>query len=184
MYTVFQLARACGLSRGALLYFESIGLLRAPPRTSGNYRLYDESDLRRLEQICVYRNAGVKLRDIRAILDSRQGGGAAAVLKKRLCEIQREIEELRNHQRAILALLQNRDSLRRTNEMTKDKWVSILKDAGFSEQDMHRWHGEFERSAPGDHQEFLEYLHLASEEARRIREWSRSVPAQPLGGGS
>jgi DNA-binding transcriptional MerR regulator len=174
MYTVSQLAKSCGLSRGALLYFESIGLLRAPPRTSGNYRLYTEADRDRLEQICIYRNAGVKLSDIRGILDSRSGG-AAAVLKKRLAEIQQEIDELRSHQRAILALLQKSDSLRRMKAMTKDKWVSIMRGAGFSDDDMHRWHAEFERSAPDDHQEFLEFLHLSGDETARIREWSRTA---------
>jgi len=59
--------------------------------------------------------------------------------------------------------------------MTKDKWVSIMKAAGFSEDDMQRWHREFERSAPEDHQEFLQYLHIASPEIQSIRDWSRKT---------
>ena len=39
--------------------------------------------------------------------------------------------------------------------------------------DMRRWHREFERTAPDDHQEFLQYLHIPEEEIRSIREWSR-----------
>ena len=58
--------------------------------------------------------------------------------------------------------------------MTKDKWTAIMKAAGFSEDDMHRWHREFERAAPDDHQEFLHYLHISPEEIAQIREWSRS----------
>ena len=57
--------------------------------------------------------------------------------------------------------------------VTKEKWVAIMKAAGFSEDDMHRWHAEFEKSAPGEHQEFLEFLHIPEEELTRIREWSR-----------
>jgi hypothetical protein len=38
---------------------------------------------------------------------------------------------------------------------------------------MHRWHAEFERAAPAEHQEFLEFLHVSGEEIRTIREWSR-----------
>ena len=57
--------------------------------------------------------------------------------------------------------------------MTKEKWVSIMKSAGFTEADMHRWHVEFERSAPDDHQQFLEFLHIPPEETRTIRERSR-----------
>ena len=58
--------------------------------------------------------------------------------------------------------------------MTKDKWVAIMKAAGLSEEDMHRWHREFERAAPDDHEEFLKYLQIAPEQIRSIREWSRS----------
>jgi MerR family transcriptional regulator, thiopeptide resistance regulator len=57
--------------------------------------------------------------------------------------------------------------------MTKDKWVSIMNATGFTEVDMHRWHQEFEKAAPGDHQEFLEYLHIPADEIVKIREWSR-----------
>ncbi|MEZ5365991.1 MAG: MerR family transcriptional regulator [Bryobacterales bacterium] len=181
MYTISQLARTCGLTRGALLYFESIGLMRSPPRTPSEYRVYTEADRERLQQICLYRSAGVKLRDIKAILDRRQEG-AEAVLKKRLAEIQREIDELRAHQNVILTLLKNRGSLKRTKTMTKDKWVEIMRGAGFTNADMHRWHREFERSSPGDHQEFLEYLHISGEEAERIRAWSRQAASDASNG--
>ena len=40
---------------------------------------------------------------------------------------------------------------------------------------MHRWHAEFERSAPAEHQKFLEFLHIPSDEVARIREWSRGA---------
>jgi DNA-binding transcriptional MerR regulator len=65
--TVTNLARACKLSRSTLLYYESIGLLPRPRRTAGNYRAYAPKDVERLRQICVYRDAGVPLADIRAM---------------------------------------------------------------------------------------------------------------------
>ena len=45
--------------------------------------------------------------------------------------------------------------------------------AGFTEDDMHRWHREFEKSAPNDHEEFLHFLHIPEKEIVSIREWSR-----------
>ena len=33
-------------------------------------------------------------------------------------------------------------------------------------------HKEFERSAPDEHQEFLEFLHIPSDEIKSIRRWS------------
>jgi hypothetical protein len=38
---------------------------------------------------------------------------------------------------------------------------------------MNRWHAEFERSAPEEHQEFLEFLHIPAEEVATIRTQSR-----------
>ena len=171
MLTVTKLARRCGLSRSTLLYYESIGLLKATLRSTGNYRVYRESDVHRLEQVCVYRRAGIKLENIRAILD-RSESDVGAVLRRRLAELDAEIETRRGHQRAILMLLGEGFS-GETETMTKEKWVSIMKASGFDEAQMRRWHEEFERSAPEDHEEFLRYLNIPAEEAATIREWSR-----------
>jgi DNA-binding transcriptional MerR regulator len=171
MWTVSKLARSCGLSRSTLLYYESIGLLKPAARSAANYRGYGEKDLRRLRQICVYRDAGLKLEDILQILD-RPETDAASVLKRRLFELNAEIEKLRDHQRAILKLIQSDQSLWRTKVITKDKLVSIMRGAGLSEADMNRFHTEFERTAPQEHQEFLEFLHIPAEEIRKIRELS------------
>jgi DNA-binding transcriptional MerR regulator len=169
---VTHLARKCGLSRSTLLYYESIGLMKPPVRTGASYRQYSEADLQRLRQVCLYRSAGLKLADIRCLLD-RRATGASSILKRRLVELDAEIEKLRSHQRAIVRLLQQKNILRRNDMITKDKWVSIMRATGFTDQDLHRWHAEFERSAPDEHQEFLEFLHILPDEIRGIREWSR-----------
>jgi DNA-binding transcriptional MerR regulator len=170
MWTVSKLAARCGLSRGTLLYYESIGLLKPPARSAANYRRYGERDFERLQQICAYRHAGLTLDDIRAILDRRESD-AAAVLKRRLVALDGDIETRRAHHRAILTLLKN-DSIGRNKMITKEKWVSIMKASGLTEADMHRWHAEFEKAAPEEHQEFLEFLHIPAAEIRTIREWS------------
>ena len=172
MLTVSMLARRCGLSRSTLLYYESIGLLRRPPRTGGNYRAYGDADLQRLEQIGRYRKVGLDLAAIRAVLD-QPPSSASALLERRLLEIDRDIETLRGHQRAILRLLGESRALRR-GIMTKDKWVAIMRGTGFTEDDMTRWHAEFEKSAPDDHEAFLKFLQIRPEEIRAIRERSRT----------
>ena len=171
--TVTQLARACGLSRSTVLYYESMGLLRPARRSTGNYRVYGERELERLRQVCIYRGAGVKLGDIRSILDAPRSD-AAGVLRRRLVELNGEIERLREHQRVIARLLKDTDQLRRLPMVTKEKWTEIMRGAGFSNEDMRRWHAEFEKSAPQEHQEFLEFLHIPAEEVKTIREWSRT----------
>ncbi len=99
MLSVTQLARRCGVSRTALLYYESIGLMPPPARTGGNYRSYSEADAERLRRIRAWRNAGLSLEYIRAILRTQnrrgRGGEASEVLKRRLVELDAEIEALR-----------------------------------------------------------------------------------------
>ena len=55
----------------------------------------------------------------------------------------------------------------------KERWVEIMRAAGFSETDMHNWHIQFEKMEPEAHQEFLESLGIEAAEISRIREWSR-----------
>jgi DNA-binding transcriptional MerR regulator len=171
--TVTELARQCGLSRTAVLYYESEGLLPPPPRTAGNYRSYGEPHRERLARIRAYRDAGLTLDDIRGLLEAKAGNEASAVLERRLAGITAEIERLRSHQRSILQLLKTRSTFRRYKMLTKDKLVSIMRAAGLTDDDMNRFHAEFERSAPAEHQEFLEFLKIPSAEISQIREWSR-----------
>ena len=172
MVNVTALARACGVSRTAVLYYESAGLLKAARRTGSNYRVYGERELERLRMIRVYRAAGLAVADIGALLN-RPLTDASAVLRRRLVEIDAEIARLRGHQRAIARLLPGAGALRRHDMITKDMWVRIMKKAGLSEDAMHRWHREFEASTPAEHQEFLEFLHIPPDEIRSIRGWSR-----------
>jgi DNA-binding transcriptional MerR regulator len=172
MLTVTKLAGSCGLSRSTVLYYESIGLLLASARSAANYRRYSDQDAARLRQIRIYRDAGLTLADIRAILD-RPENDPSSVLKRRLVELNNDIDRLRDQQRAILKLLRTKDKFWRSKEMTKDKWVAIMHAAGFQEADMRRWHAEFEKADPAEHQQFLEYLHIPPDEIGRIREWSQ-----------
>ena len=173
MLTVTQLARRCGLSRTTLLYYECVGLLQASHRGANNYRRYSEKDLARLQRICTYRDAGLKLEDIAELLnDGTRANAAAEVLNRRLAEINGEIEVLRRHQHAIMALLKHK-SLRSPQALSKRKWVEIMRSSGFGEPEMHRWHAQFETMAPAEHRQFLQFLNIAPKEIGRIREWSR-----------
>jgi DNA-binding transcriptional MerR regulator len=172
MMTVSQLARACKLSRTAVLYYESAGLLSPAGRSNSQYRFYGEKELERLRQIRLYRSVGLGIDEVRAALNA-PSTSLGAVLKHRLLEVEKEITVLRGHQQAILSLLQTK-LIRRKRKMTKQTWVDVMKAAGFSEADMHRWHRVFEQTAPDGHQEFLKFLNLADDEIGKIRQWSKT----------
>ena len=182
MLTISRLARRFGLSRSTLLYYDSIGLLSPSARSEANYRLYSPSDVQRMELIDVYRKTGLPLSDIARLLSSGQSE-LARVLEARLRTLGGEIQALRRQQQLIVQLLQRRAARRGSRWLDKDGWVAILRATGMGEEDMRRWHVEFERLSPEAHQDFLESLGLEAGEIARIRHWSRRREASPRRGG-
>jgi DNA-binding transcriptional MerR regulator len=138
----------------------------------GEYRRYGAEDEHRLEQICTYRKAGVPLKDIGKILDSSDSD-VGGILEQRFVDLNNEIEALREQQRLIAGLLQNSDKLSSLPVMTKKLWVSLLVESGFTEEDMRRWHAQFERTAPGKHECFLRLLQIPQKEIDEIRRYAR-----------
>lgn len=67
-YTIAKLARMSGVTARALRHYDQIGLL-CPVRVSNGYRIYGEQEVDRLQQILFYRELGVQLKEIAAILD-------------------------------------------------------------------------------------------------------------------
>ncbi len=173
MVTVGKLARRFGLSRTTMLHYDAIGLLGPSGRSANGYRQYSDSDARRLEQICMLRNAGLALTDIRRVL-AAPGNALAGALEERLEQLNGEVERLRNQQRFILGLLQTDRARGRIRVMSKALWTSLLEAAGFSEADKRRWHADFERQAPEKHQKFLEFLCIPDTEINAIRARARS----------
>lgn len=67
--TVGQVSTRLGVTVRALHHWDDIGLARPSLRTTAGYRLYTAADLQRLYRIVVYREIGLDLDGIRAILD-------------------------------------------------------------------------------------------------------------------
>lgn len=66
--TIGEVARRARLRPSAIRYYESIGLLPQPNRTSGQRR-YDETVFKRLAIIGVAQRAGLSLDEARTLLD-------------------------------------------------------------------------------------------------------------------
>jgi MerR family transcriptional regulator, thiopeptide resistance regulator len=171
MLTISQLARRFGLSRSTLLYYDCIGLLSPSARSEANYRLYAPKDVERMELIDLYRRTGLSLADIARVLSSEKSG-LRRVLETRLQALNREIQGQRRQQQLIVQLLRSRAATRKARALDKQGWIAILRATGMSEEDMRRWHVEFERLSPEAHQDFLESLGLGGDEVARIRKLS------------
>jgi DNA-binding transcriptional MerR regulator len=171
--TISQLARKHGLSRSTLLYYDRIGLLKPAGRLGNDYRLYSPEAEKRLSQIRLYRQTGLPLVEIRRLLD-RPKKDLAAALERQLYEVLTQMEALRSRQRVIVELLKNRRLLEQVRNMDREKWVKLLRASGFTDDDLSRWHRDFERTDPAYHQRFLEFLGLPANEIAIVREHAQA----------
>ena len=172
MFTIGQVAKKYSLSRSTLIYYDSIGVLTPSGRSDSNYRLYSDSDLKKMDKISLFRDAGLSLNTISMLLD-KEGNELNQSLEHRLLSINTEIQGLRNQQKVILQILESKSAIRNSRVVTKETWVSLLEAAGLDEAGMEKWHIEFERTSPEAHQDFLESIGIEKDEVASIRKWSK-----------
>lgn len=92
-YTVQELARMAGVSPRTLRYYDQIGLLKPARINAAGYRIYESGQLDRLQHILLYRELGVGLKQIKAILENPAFDGLSA-LKKHHRELLHRREQL------------------------------------------------------------------------------------------
>jgi len=67
-YTVSDVAGATGITVRTLHHYDEIGVLRPSERSPSGYRIYDEADLERLQEVLFFRELGFGLGEIRTSL--------------------------------------------------------------------------------------------------------------------
>jgi len=100
------LSERTGVNIETIRYYERIGLLPAPPRSSGRHRLYGEPYRRRLTFIRRARELGFSLEEIRALLGL---GGAhnltcrkvSALTRHHIGAIRTKIRDLKRLERTL-----------------------------------------------------------------------------------
>ncbi|GGI52884.1 Cd(II)/Pb(II)-responsive transcriptional regulator [Oxalicibacterium solurbis] len=95
-----ELASRTGSSVETIRYYEQQNLLPQPPRSAGNYRLYGDAHVKRLQFIRHCRSLDMTLDEIRALLDFRDHPqqdctGVNALLDHHIGHVAHRIEELR-----------------------------------------------------------------------------------------
>src|SRR6266536_2779096 len=95
-----ELAERAGISAKAIRYYEQVGILAPPARTTSGYRAYDEAVLGRLGFVRAAQALGLTLGEIRQIIAFRDDGAApcahvTALLQRRADELERRIARLR-----------------------------------------------------------------------------------------
>ena len=167
MYTIRELGKMFGLSRTALLYYESIGLLSAEARSDSNYRLYSDESAKRLERICTYKDAGVPLAEIPSILDHK-ADDEREILEKTLLMLNQKAQEIKKNQDRITALLNHESAGCSSIQIDLRAIMDSFTQIGFGEDVFLQIHGILERKTPEGHLSFLKLCGFSDEEISRI----------------
>ena len=112
-YTVSEVARMAHVTVRTLHHYDEIGLLIASERTDKGYRLYDEADLRRLQQILIFRELEFPLEAIGPLLDAPPGARSEALRTQRelLGQQLRRTEAVLRAVDAALAALEGEETM-------------------------------------------------------------------------
>ena len=96
---IAELARAVGVRTDTIRYYERVGLLPPPRRTTGGYRDYDAGAVDRVQFIQGAARLGLRLVDIGHLLAGRDTGQcpcepAGELLRRRLADVDTELARL------------------------------------------------------------------------------------------
>lgn len=109
-YRIGDLAARAALSRDTLRYYERLGLLEHPLRTSGGFRLYSEATLDRLQFIKRAQAVGFSLGEVREIITFAGRGSARCqqvqdLVAEKLADLDERLSELRAFRRSLASSL-------------------------------------------------------------------------------
>jgi MerR family mercuric resistance operon transcriptional regulator len=101
-YRIGELARQTGCKVETIRFYESVGLLSSPDRSSSGHRIYADVDRRRLTFIRRARDLGFSMDDVRALLDLSDNAKRSSVDGCRLARA--HLERLRAKINALQAM--------------------------------------------------------------------------------
>lgn len=103
MRTVKEVSKITGVSVRTLHHYDAIGLLKPTKVTEAGYRMYDDTALSRLQNILLFRELQLPLKEIKVILDSPDFDPSKVIAQQiRLLELQyQHIGELISFAREI-----------------------------------------------------------------------------------
>lgn len=122
--TISKVADRAGVSADTLRYYERRGLLAPAERGPNGYRLYDDDAIERLRFIKNAQRTGLRLDDVKELLEVLDRGACpcghtAALVDRRLAEVDAELTRLRAMRRQLVAV---RDRNRGCTEADRDAW--------------------------------------------------------------
>ena len=118
-FRIGEFAELTGVTVRTLHHYDRIGLLSSSSRRDNGYRLYQQEDLLRLQQILTLRHLGFKLTEIKELLE-RDDYGVVAAMRLQRFALKQQIQRLEAIGKAIDEVLEARSS------QAKWQWELVL----------------------------------------------------------
>src|SRR5699024_1415439 len=166
-YTVKQVAEMSGISTRTLRYYDQIELLKPSEYTDSRYRIYEDRDIDRLQQILLYRSMELKLEEIRSILDDPEFSTLQA-LEAHYQKLQEEQEKTRKLMATVRRTIQYTKG---EIEMSAEEKFEGFKKAEIEENE--RKYGEEIREKYGEgtiDESNRKYMNLSAEDFKKTQD--------------
>lgn len=94
LMTISQISKNYNISTRTLRYYEEIGLLESKRKEDYAYRVYDDTAVRRLQQIIILRKLRIPLKKITTIIDNEDAREIIDIFQDNIKEFNNEINSL------------------------------------------------------------------------------------------
>lgn len=137
-YSIGQMAKAGNCKVQTIRYYEQIGLLPKPGRSTGNQRVYNQEHMERLSFIRHSRELGFSLDQIRAILTLSDDPGQSCqevdqIARNHLREVDSKIKRLQSLQQELRRMINQCQG----NQVADCRILRVLADHELCHSDRH-----------------------------------------------
>ncbi|MCL2058556.1 MAG: MerR family transcriptional regulator [Oscillospiraceae bacterium] len=119
-----DLSNRYGVSTRTLRYYEEAGLIASRRTNDYAYRMYDDANVKRLEQILILRKLNISIKDIRRIFSAAGSEVVLEVLGKKVDDIDEEVALLHELKEIVITFIRQIEQA----DFSKDSDVKLLYD--------------------------------------------------------
>jgi len=132
LQTVSHVSKTLGISAQMLRYYERSGLVKSLRKEGYAYRVYDEENIRRLQQVVVLRKLQIPLKQIKDIIDSQSAVAIVDIFKQNINGLDMQITALSSIKSILARFVEELHDKANTPlkfELLNDKTMLALTDA-------------------------------------------------------
>jgi DNA-binding transcriptional MerR regulator len=174
---IHKVSEMTGVTVRTLRHYDQIGLLQSTSKTEGGHRLYNNGDLKKLQQIQFMKKIGFRLNEIKNMLNSSDWDWSDS-LRNQLSYVKQEHENLNKMESALRELIHGMAIEDENNEIAIQKVMQLANSNKelqqkyrrtlFKERELKLW-----KKVPNmtsDHPDTLEWIALIGQLKRFINE--------------